>query len=61
MNERDQLKSELAEMTAQRDEFRARLHELQAAVQARWQAEAELANLYRQRPAQRPSATSLSR
>jgi hypothetical protein len=44
--ERDQLRAE-------RDEALARLTELQNAVTARWQAEAELRALYRERDLQR--------
>src|SRR5262245_47339959 len=39
----------LAEVRRERDEFRAALAELRAAVTARWEAEARLANLYRER------------
>jgi hypothetical protein len=54
--ERDQLKWELAEIKRERDEFRAHLRELQAAVQARWAAENRLADLYRERDIERARA-----
>ena len=41
--------TELAEVKRERDEFRAALAELRAAVTARWEAEARLAELYRER------------
>jgi hypothetical protein len=41
------LKLSLVIMTSLGDEFRACLRELQAAVQARWEAEARLTDLYR--------------
>ena len=50
------LKRELAEVRRERDEILAALRELQAAVQARWQAEAELAALYREREIARARA-----
>ena len=40
--------AELAEVRRERDEFRAALAELRAAVIARWEAEARVAELYRQ-------------
>jgi hypothetical protein len=43
------LVAELAEVKRERDEFRAALGELRAAVTARWEAEARLAELYRER------------
>ena len=54
--ERDQLKRELAEVRRERDEILAAMRELQAAVHARWQAEAELAALYREREIARARA-----
>ena len=54
--ERDSLKRELAETKRERNEFHDRLRELQAAVQARWQAEARLADLYREREIARARA-----
>jgi hypothetical protein len=39
------------------DEFRACLRELQAAVQARWEAEARLTDLYREREIARGSSS----
>jgi len=53
IHERDALKSELAEIRAERDAFRAVLAELRAAVTARWEAEQRLAELYRERSLQR--------
>jgi hypothetical protein len=47
--ERDQLKRE-------RDEYRDALRELKAAVQARWEAEARLAELYHEREIARTRA-----
>jgi hypothetical protein len=41
--------TELAEVKRERDEFCAALAELRAAVTARWEAEARLAELYRER------------
>jgi uncharacterized coiled-coil DUF342 family protein len=54
--ERDALKGELAEVRRERDDFRAVARELQAAVQARWQAEQRLARLYRERELARAEA-----
>jgi len=45
--------AELAAVKRERDEFRAALAELRAAVTARWEAEARLAALYRERAIQR--------
>jgi len=47
--ERDALRCDLAEVRHQRDEFLSCLRELQAAVQARWQAEERVRELYRER------------
>ena len=47
---------ELAEVKRERDEFRAALAELRAAVIARWEAEARLAELYRERAIARAEA-----
>jgi chromosome segregation ATPase len=54
--EHDALKRELAETKRERDEFRAAMRELQAAILARQQAEAELAGLYRERAIARARA-----
>jgi uncharacterized coiled-coil DUF342 family protein len=48
--------AELAEVKRERDEFRAALAELRAAVAARWEAEARLAALYRERAIARARA-----
>ena len=48
--------AELAEVKRERDEFRAALAELRAAVTARWEAEARLAALYRERAIARARA-----
>src|SRR5262245_31363177 len=48
--------AELAEVKRERDEFRAALIQLQAAVTARWEAEARLAELYRERAIARARA-----
>jgi len=48
--------AELAEVKRERDEFRAALVELRAAVTARWEAEARLAELYRERAIARARA-----
>ena len=48
--------AELAEAKRERDEFRAALVELRAAVTARWKAEARLAELYRERAIARARA-----
>ena len=45
-----------AEVKRERDEFRAALAELRAAVTARWEAEARLAELYRERAIARATA-----
>jgi hypothetical protein len=47
--ERDQLRRELFEVQRERDEYRERLIELSAAVRARQDAEAEVRALYRER------------
>src|SRR5215472_17038774 len=48
--------AELAEGKRERDEFRAALGELRATVTARWEAEARLAELYRERAIARARA-----
>ena len=48
--------AELVEVKRERDELRTCLRELQAAVQARWEAEARLAELYRERAIARARA-----
>jgi hypothetical protein len=48
--------TELAEVKRERDEFRAALAELRAAVTARWEAEARVAELYRERAIARARA-----
>ena len=48
--------AELAEVKRERDEFRAALAELRAAVTARWEAEARLVELYRERAIARARA-----
>jgi hypothetical protein len=50
------LVAELAEVKRERDEFRAALAELRAAVTARWEAEARLVALYRERAIARARA-----
>jgi len=55
--ERDWLRGELAQTRKSLEETRAALSSLQAAVLARHKAEAELANLYRQREIARAKAT----
>ena len=50
------VQQKLAKIKAERDEFRARLHELQARVQERWAAEQRLAELYRERAIARARA-----
>jgi uncharacterized coiled-coil DUF342 family protein len=54
--ERDALREELRQVKAERDEFRRCLAELRAAVTARWEAEARLADLYREREIARARA-----
>jgi hypothetical protein len=49
VSERDALRRELEEIRRERDGFRAHLRELSAAVRARQDAEAALAELYRER------------
>ena len=53
--------AELAEVKRERDEFRAALAELRAAVTARWEAEARLAQLYRERAISRARAVESDR
>jgi hypothetical protein len=48
--------ADLAEVKRERDEVRAALAELRAAVTARWEAEARLAELYRERAIARARA-----
>jgi len=48
--------AKLAEVKREQDEFRAALAELRAAVTARWEAEARLAELYRERAIARARA-----
>ena len=48
--------AELAEVKRERDEFRAALAEMRATVTARWEAEARLAELYRERAIARTRA-----
>lgn len=43
------LTAERDELRRERDEYRARLHDLQVCVQERWAAEHRLADLYRER------------
>jgi hypothetical protein len=56
VNEHNALQQELTVVKRERDDVIASLRELQAAVQARWQAEARLAYLYRERELARARA-----
>jgi hypothetical protein len=51
--ERDSLREELDRVKRDRNELRAALQDLCAAVRARWDAQNELAELYRQRDLER--------
>jgi len=55
--DRDHLRWELGQTKRSLNETLAALRELQADVQARWKAEAELASLYREREIARAKAT----
>jgi hypothetical protein len=50
--ERDELRFQLEWAEHERDQYRARLEELQRAVEQRWKAEAELSALHRERDLQ---------
>jgi hypothetical protein len=56
VSERDALRREVAETRRERHDFRDAMRQLQAAVQARWQAEQELRLLYREREIARARA-----